>query len=164
MPDTGPDFSHIPTAVRRLAGERSDLKKKLPKIYINIALLPENLNNIVELVMTAHKSGADIVNFERSFPWSEELKAWEKENFKKIKELSKDLGIKIILPPDHLTPCNLVKLTIFVRVNGDVIPCCYHTDHVIGNLFNDSMIKILKSRAKFIKNISSDPVCSNCKI
>jgi len=111
----------------------------------------------------AQDLGVDGVVFERSFPWTESLEANGSIVFKGIQKTADRLGLEIKLPPDHGIPCPLMRYTLFVRWNGDVAPCCYRADVSLGNILSDSMVRVMKNRAKFLKSQKTDPICGKCK-
>jgi MoaA/NifB/PqqE/SkfB family radical SAM enzyme len=154
----------IATNVAAFIRERSARRQKLPKTYINIALMPENHDCIEEGLSLASKTGVDRVNFERSFPWTETLAKTEKSLFASIRTTAKKTGCRVTLPPVHTHPCPLVRLTLFVRTNGDVAPCCYRADTVLGNILHESLPSIIRKRVEFMKTMKGDPVCRECRV
>ena len=156
-----------PIIAKNVAGfikEISIRKQKLPKTYINIALMQENLDCIEEGLNLATTTGVDIVNFERSFPWTETQAKTEKDLFARIKRSANKAGCKVTLPPAHTRPCPLVRLTLFVRTNGDVAPCCYRADTCLGNILRDDLPQIIRNRARFMKTMQADSVCRICHV
>jgi MoaA/NifB/PqqE/SkfB family radical SAM enzyme len=154
-----------PIIAKNVAGfvqERSALRQKLPKTYINIALMDENHNCIEKGIGLANTTGVDVVNFERSFPWNDRHARAEKSLFAYIGSTAKKAGCTVTLPPPHTNPCPLIRYTMFVRWNGDVAPCCYRADTVLGNVFQESLLTIIRKRARFMKTMQSDPVCRIC--
>jgi MoaA/NifB/PqqE/SkfB family radical SAM enzyme len=144
--------------------ERAARKQKLPKTYINIALMEGNPDCIEKGLDLAMTSGVDVVNFERSFPWTETQAKTEKHLFSRIKTAARKTGCTVTLPPSHTNPCPLLRLTLFVRTNGDVAPCCYRADTCLGNIVRDGLPQIIRNRAQFMKTIRSDPVCRTCHV
>ena len=164
FPDSNQFRPIITENVAGFLAERSTRKQKLPKTYINIALMEENLNCIDEGLGLATTLGVDVVNFERSFPWSENQAKTEKNLFARITSTAKKSGCKVTLPPPHTHPCPLIRLTLFVRWNGDVAPCCYRADTVLGNIIRDSLPQVIRNRVQFIKKMQTDPVCRACRV
>jgi len=144
--------------------DRNARNQKLPKTYINIALMEEHLDCIEEGLALAARTGVDIVNFERSFPWSKPQADSEKNLFTRIKSTAKKTGCKVTLPPLHTNPCPLLRLTLFVRMNGDVAPCCYRADTLLGNIIRDGLPQILRNRVQFMKKMRADPICHTCYV
>jgi MoaA/NifB/PqqE/SkfB family radical SAM enzyme len=156
-----------PIVSKNVAGfiqERSARKRKFPKTYMNIALMDENLDCIDEGLGLAGALGVDIVNFERSFPWTDKQAKTEKNLFARIKSTAKKTGCKVTLPPFHTNPCPLIRLTLFVRTNGDVAPCCYRADTCLGNILRDGLPQIIRNRVQFMKKMQADPVCRICHV
>ena len=123
-----------------------------------------NLDCIDKGLELARITGVDVVNFERSFPWSDTQVKTEKSLFAQIRSTAKKAGCTVTLPPPHTNPCPLFRLTLFVRWNGDVAPCCYRADVALGNLLKDNLFTILQNRVAFLKKIRTDPVCSRCRV
>ena len=144
--------------------ERSERRQKLPKTYINIALMEENLDCIDKGLELARTTGVDVVNFERSFPWTATQAETEKSLFARIRGTAKKTECKVTLPPPHSNPCPLFRLTLFVRLNGDVAPCCYRADLSLGNMLRDNLSTILHNRVAFLKKMKTDPVCRECRV
>lgn len=161
--------SHMfrPIIERNVSGfiqKRSARNRKLPKTYLNIALIEGNSDCIGEGIGLARTTGIDAVNFERSFPWTEAQTESEKDLFAYIKSTARKTGCKVTLPVVHSRPCPLFRLTLFVRCNGDVAPCCYRADLSLGNLLTDNLATILKNRRAFQKRMNLDPVCHTCRV
>jgi len=144
--------------------DRNARKQKLPKTYINIALMEEHPDAIEAGLALAARAGVDRVNFERSFPWTDVQAKEEKDLFARIKSMAKTSGCAITLPPPHSHPCPLVRLTLFVRTNGDVAPCCYRADTCLGNILRDGLPKVIRNRVQFMKNMQRDPICRMCHV
>jgi len=163
LPDIQRCTPQIAGNISRFVKEREKRSVKKPKTYLNIAFLDENLDQIDETLAMAQDLGVDGVVFERSFPWTESLEANGSIVFKGIQKTADRLGLEIKLPPDHGIPCPLMRYTLFVRWNGDVAPCCYRADVSLGNILSDSMVRVMKNRAKFLKSQKTDPICGKCK-
>jgi MoaA/NifB/PqqE/SkfB family radical SAM enzyme len=156
-----------PVIERNVAGfirERAVRNLTLPLTYLNIALLEGNSDCIVEGLGLARVLGIETVNFERSFPWTEGQAKTEKDLFARIRDEGKKSGCRVTLPVVHSRPCPLFRLTLFVRSNGDVAPCCYRADLSLGNLLKDNLATILKNRRAFQKKMGADPVCGICRV
>ncbi len=157
----------VPIITKNVAGfvqERSAMKQKLPKTYINIALMEENLDCIDKGLELASTTGVDTVNFERSFPWTEIQAETEKSLFARIRSTAKKTGCSVTLPPLHTNPCPLFQLTMFVRWNGDVAPCCYRADLPLGNMLRDNLSTVMHNRVAFLKKMKTDTVCRECRV
>lgn len=164
LPDTKMFTARIEQNIAGFIEEKNAKSQKNPKTYINIALMPENLDCVGEMLRMADRTGVDTINFERSFPWTEELHDKEKAIIPRIKITARELGCDVKLPPDHANPCHLFRYTLFVRWNGDVAPCCYRPDITLGNMLKDNIVKIMVNRAQFAKRMSRDPVCRICRV
>jgi MoaA/NifB/PqqE/SkfB family radical SAM enzyme len=158
-------FSPIITGnVAGFIRKRSAAKQKSPKTYINIVLMEENPDCIEGGIALAATVGVDIVNFERSFPWNEHQEQKEKNLFAHIKTTARKTGCRVTLPPPHTNPCPLIRLTLFVRTNGDVAPCCYRADTLLGNILRDGLPQIIRNRARFMKTMQTDSICRACRV
>lgn len=144
--------------------ERSARGQKGPKAYLNIALMDDQPDSAGEGIRLAAGVGLDVVNFERSFPWSADQAAREKALFARIAAMGREAGCTVKLPPAHTNPCPLVRLTMFVRTNGDVAPCCYRADTSLGNILRDGLLQVIRNRAQFMKTMQADPVCRACRV
>jgi len=164
FPDAAQFAPVISRNVSRFVQERADKSRKKPKTYINIALMEGNFGSVEEGLALAKTVGVDVVNFERSFPWAEEQAISEPALFSRIRSAAKKTGCKVTLPAPHTNTCPLFQLTLFVRWNGDVAPCCYRADHILGNILQESFLSILKKRAEFQKTMKHDPICGRCRV
>jgi len=156
-----------PILTKNVAGflqERSARQQKTPKTYINIALMEGNPDCIEEGLGLAGTLGVDMVNFERSFPWTDREARTEKTLFSRIRNAAKKTGCTATLPVPHTNSCPLFRLTLFVRWNGDVAPCCYRANVPLGNLLRDNLSTILHNRMAFLKKMRTDPVCRECRV
>jgi len=164
FPDAAQFAPVISRNVTRFVQQRTEKNQKKAKTYINIALMEENFGSVEDGLALAKSVGVDVVNFERSFPWTEEHVKSEPALFMRIRSAAKKTGCKVTLPVPHTNLCPLFRLTLFVRWNGDVAPCCYRADHVLGNILQESILSILKKRAEFQKTMKTDQVCSRCRV
>lgn len=164
FPESGQFTPLIEKNVAGFLQERASRGLKGPRTYLNIALMEDNLQCIEEGLALAAATGVDKVSFERSFPWGEAQAKTEKSLFTRIKEAAKETGCKCSLPPGHTNPCPLVRLTMFVRTNGDVAPCCYRAGTILGNLLREDLASILRKRAAFMRGMQRDPVCRACRV
>jgi len=144
--------------------EKARSGKKKPMTYLNIALIDENPGCIGEGLRLARSIGVDKVNFERSFPWTIDRAVEEKNLFARIRKAAQENGCTVTLPVAHGDPCPLFRLTMFVRWNGDVAPCCYRANLSLGNLFRDNLSTIMQNRMAFYKKMKTDPVCGGCRV
>lgn len=163
MPDTARCTERIAGNIRTFVRRKKELGAALPKTYLNVVLLEENLGQVEDVLSLARDFGVDVVSFERAFPWTPVLQAAEPLLFRNIRNTAREVGCEVKLPPGHTVPCPLMRYTIFVRHNGDVAPCCYRADTRLGNLLADSPLAILQARARFLKAQRTDPVCSACR-
>lgn len=150
--------------VAEFIGEKNRRGQKKPKTYINIALMEGNHDCIEGGIRLAKKTGADIVSFERSFPWSRQLADSEEKLFSHIRTVTRQNKCAVKFPPAHTLPCPLSRLTLFVRWNGDVAPCCYRADKVLGNILTDGLATVIRERVLFMKKMQKDAVCSSCLV
>ena len=126
--------------------------------------MEKHLDCIDKGLELARTTGVDVVNFERSFPWTDNQAKTEKSLFVQIRSTARKTGCTVTMPPPHTNPCPLFRLTLFVRTNGDVAPCCYRADIALGNLLKDNLSTILHNRVAFLKKMRTDPICSGCRV
>jgi MoaA/NifB/PqqE/SkfB family radical SAM enzyme len=164
FPDAAQFAPVISRNVSRFVRQRVEKNQKKPKTYINIALMEGHFGSVEDGLALAKSVGVDVVNFERSFPWTEEQTLSEPGLFTRIRSAAKKTGCKVTLPVPHTNRCPLFQLTLFVRWNGDVAPCCYRADHVLGNVSRDSFLSIIQKRAEFQKTMKTDLICGQCRV
>lgn len=157
------------SGLEKLLNERSRRNLKTPKIYFDITIYRDNLDEIFDLIEIAMDLGVDAVILHRLFNIYRVdgdveyiTKEEEEKLFQDVRNLSKEEGYKIYLPRKHTLPCIYVKKCIFVTWDGKVTPCCYLPDYSMGNGLNDDFKTVLRERSKFIKNMHTHPVCSKC--
>ncbi len=160
-------FLSILLQIEELIRKRNKERLKKPKIYMDIVIYKENLSQILDLVKFASQLNVDAV-LHRLFkvhPSVDYISAEEeKELFKKVKELAKELKIKLYLPPRPSIPCIAVNYSIFVTVEGKITPCPYLPELCLGDAFNDDVKDIYLKRINFIKNMSKHPICNKCPL
>jgi molybdenum cofactor biosynthesis enzyme MoaA len=164
LPDIERCTPEIAGNIRYFMERRKSGKTRTLKTYINIVLLEENTGQVEKMLSMAKNFGVETMTFERSFPWTPALQEKESALFKQISTTARALGCDIRLPPVHAFPCQLMRYTLFIRCNGDVAPCCYRADVVLGNIHSNSMVRIIQNRARFLKAQKTDPVCSACRV
>ncbi|MFY9750669.1 MAG: radical SAM protein [Methanoregula sp.] len=164
LPDIDRCTPIIAENISRFVAERAKRGQKKPETCINIAIMEENLDQLDRMLAMVRDFGVDTVVFERSFPWTDSLQKKESDMFQGIRDTAGQFGLKVKFPPDHTSPCPLMRYTLFVRWNGDVAPCCYRANVAIGNINSDSMVRIMQNRARFLKSQRSDPVCNSCRV
>ncbi|MBP2132712.1 MoaA/NifB/PqqE/SkfB family radical SAM enzyme [Methanomicrobium sp. W14] len=142
----------------------SSRKPDSPKTYINAALMERNFDTVEKVLSVSKELGVDAINFERSYPWRPEYTEKEETIFKKITDAAEKTDCKVVVPLPHTLPCRLFNTTLFMRWNGDITPCCYRPDHVLGNIMKDDFDDIISKREKFWKNMATDQVCTSCGI
>jgi len=143
--------------------QKQSLGREKPQFFYNVALMPENYADIAQLLLMAHNTSVDAVNFERIFPTDRGISPSEEARlFSLVKRTAHNLKVKVYLPPRHCTPCRLFKRVLFVRWNGAVTPCCYLANVSVGNIESESLSTILDRRKAFRKAMHSHPVCCCC--
>ena len=143
---------------------RNNMKPDSPKTYINVALMERNFDTVEKILSISKELGVDVVNFERSYPWRQEYTENEEMIFKRITDSAENLECRAVVPLPHTLPCRLFNTTLFMRWNGDVTPCCYRPDHVLGNIMKDDFENIISRRESFRKSMNEDPGCISCGI
>ena len=164
LPDISMFTPEIKNNIEHFITCRNRRKPDSPKTYINVALMERNFDTVEKVLSISKELGVDAVNFERSYPWRPEYTEKEKTIFKKITDSAEKIECRAVVPLPHTLPCRLFNTTLFMRCNGDVTPCCYRPDHVLGNIMKDDFENIIVRRENFRKNMTEDPVCISCGI
>ena len=158
--------------IEDLIKEKDKQGFKIPKIYVDITIYKENLNQIPNLVKLASELSIDAVILHRLFnaykvdPDVEYISIEEeKQLFVKVKRLAKEWKLKLYLPSRHSLPCKVVKHSIFVTAEGKVTPCCFLPEFYIGNALNEGIRKIMRSKTydNFVRTMKKHPICSRCR-
>ncbi|MDL1957548.1 MAG: radical SAM protein [Candidatus Desulfofervidus auxilii] len=152
--------------IKELIEKRNKERLKKPKIYMDIVIYKENLNQILDLIKITSQLNIDAIVLHRLFKVHPNVNyisvKEERELFKKAKKLAKELKIKLYLPPKPSIPCVAVRYSIFVTVEGKITPCPYLLELYLGNVFNhDDTKNIYLKKINFIKNMNKNPICNN---
>jgi len=168
-----PDLlSHVLSDINDFIGKRDEKGLKTPKTYFDITLYQGNRDRIVDLIRVASDIGIDAVILHRLFnlygvdSGAECLsEADEKELFKEIRECARSLGIEVYFPRRHSLPCVIVKRSIFVTVDGKVVPCTYLPQEHLGDALQEGVKSVLSSvrYADFVRSMKHHPLCSQCR-
>lgn len=165
-------LSKVVPQVEGLVAERKRGHFKRPKIYFDITIYQGNRDHIPEMVKLASEMGVDAIILHRLFNvygvdqdakcLSEEE---EKELFKKVKQSTQALNMKLYLPKRHSYPCRIVRRSIFVTVDGKVTPCTYLPEDHLGDALKEGIEGILRSEryGSFVKEMKQHPICSECR-
>ena len=164
-----PDISMFTPEIRHniehfITYRNSSRKPDFPKTYINVALMERNFDTAEKVLSISKELGVDAVNFERSYPWRTEYTEKEERIFKRITDSAEKIECMVVVPLPHTFPCRLFNTTLFMRWNGDITPCCYRPDHVLGNIMKDDFENIISKRENFRRNMTEDHVCISCGI
>lgn len=155
--------------VEDLIIEKKKRNSKL-KTYLDIAIYNDNTEEIFDVIREGSETDVDAAILHRLFnaynvdkEFENLSKEEEKELFKKIKRIEKELNFKIYMPKKHTLPCRIVKNTIFVTYNGKATPCCFLPEFYIGD-GGEGVRNILRSKEylNFIVNMKNHEVCSKC--
>ena len=158
--------------IESLIRERNKQGLEIPKIYMDITIYKENVNQIPDLVKLAHELGIDAAVLHRLFnaykvdPSVEYISIEEeKELFREVKRLARQWNLRLYLPRKHSLPCEVVKRSIFVTVEGKVTPCCFLPQFHVGDAFNEGITEVMHSEAytNFVRAMKRHPVCNKCR-
>ena len=159
--------------IEELIRERNKNRLGNPQIYIDIVIYKGNLNQILDLVKDFSQLNIDGVVLHRLFnvyKIDSSVKyisiQEEKELLGEAADLAKELKVKLYLPPQPSLPCEAVKQSIFVTVEGKITPCPYLPQVYIGNLLNGGVKKAVYSEKyiNFIKNMNRHIICNKCPL
>ncbi len=158
--------------IEALIREKDKQGFRIPKIYLDITVYKESVNQILDLMEVACELSIDavilhrLVNIHKVDPTVEYLSVVEeKEFFIEVKRLAREWKLKLYLPTKHSLPCKVVKRSIFVTAEGKVTPCCFLPEFYIGNALNEGLREIRRSKtySDFVRTMSEHPVCSKCR-
>ena len=131
------------------------------KNFIDITILPENLEDIKRIVTFAGENGLDVVLHKLFYAHNPSLSPLPREKIKlacKIaKEIGKDYGIKIYTPPKQTRPCAVALSCIFLSWDFVASPCCFL--HEMGFHYPD--LSFDKHR-KFLLEMKKNEICKKC--
>jgi len=147
------------------------MNTKRPEIIIDITVYQGNKDEILDIIKEAFKLGVEKVNLHRIFnlhnPQHKALSKDEEQSlFKRIKELAKDLKLKIIYPKEHGFPCRIAKYSVFITWDFKITPCCFLIDVVLaqGPQIRLGDLTRLESYKKFLGKRPATDICSKCII
>jgi len=165
-------FQTVLPQIESLIREKNKRGLGIPKIYMDITIHKEIFDQIPDLVKFAHELGIATVILHRLFnvykvdPSVEYISIREeKALFKEVKRLARQWNLRLYLPQKHSLPCEVVKRSIFVAVEGKVTPCCFLPQFHIGNAFNEGITEVMHSEVytNFVRDMKRHPVCSKCR-
>jgi len=158
--------------IKDLTKEKKRRGLEKPKTYLDITIYQDNLSQIPDLVKLAPELWIDAIILHRLFnvykvdPAIKYISIEEEERlFVEVRELAKVLKLELYLPPKHSFPCQIVKRSIFVTVQGGVTPCCFLPEFSLGNALESGVGETMRSKAyiDFVKNMKGHPICSKCQ-
>ena len=165
-------FQTVLPQIESLIREKNKRGLGIPKIYMDITIHKEILDQIPDLLKFAHETGIATMILHRLFnvykvdPSVEYISIREeKALFKEVKRLARQWNLRLYLPQKHSLPCEVVKRSIFVSVEGKVTPCCFLPQFHIGNAFNEGITEVMHSEVytNFVRDMKRHPVCSKCR-
>ena len=177
----GCDFDKIISNIKLL----KDIEKRP---YLVFTIQEVNINQIYDIAKFAKKYNLNLIyNTVRRDEGIEVFIDIVKSNidklreeFKKVKELFLDESIHCLIPTQisginigldnliktnsELKECPALNNELCVLYNGDVTPCNMFNPYIYGNLFNDSIEKILNNNqtTSFKKDYKNYYYCKNC--
>lgn len=165
-------FQRVLPHIEEFVAEKRKRDSKRPKSYLDITIYQGNAGQVPELLKSAAEIGIDAVILHRLFnvyavnPEEQGLSEIDEDRlFKEARQVARDIGIELYLPPRHSFPCRIVKYSIFVNVDGKVTPCTYLPETCVGDALKEGVAETMRSRAyrEFVKNMKLHPICSRCR-
>ncbi|WP_457549350.1 radical SAM protein [Archaeoglobus sp.] len=129
------------------------------KAFIDITILPWNLEDIEKIVRFAGELGIDVV-LHRLFYIHLDIKLSKKDvktACKVAKEVGKEFGIKVYCPPRSSRPCVVAISCIFLGWDLTASPCCFL--HELGYNYRSLSFEEHK---RFLKEMRKNEVCKRC--
>ncbi len=129
--------------------------------FIDVTILPWNLNDIREIVRFAGENGIDVVLHKLFYVHNERLKPLSKEDVKRAckvaKEVGKEFGIKVYTPPKQTRPCAVVLSCIFLGYDLRASPCCFQYE--MGRFYRSLSFE---EHLMFMREMKGNEVCKRC--
>ncbi len=175
--------------IKRLVELKNELRSKTPTITIQTLMIKNREKDIYDIIEWGALNGIDRINVAR-FEKHNTLTDVERPNiqeeksiFKKFKQYRKKYNIRIDCLQDMVYTglngilykhfkrflgmdkhCIRLHDFVFINVEGHVNPCCALVDYKMGNLCDEGLSQIWKSRKynNFRTNYSKAPWCSGC--
>ncbi len=130
------------------------------KTFVDITILPWNLDDIRRIVEFAGECGIDVV-LHRLFHVHLNVEPLSKETVKRAceiaKEVGKNHGIKVYCPPKSRRPCIVALSCIFLGYDLTASPCCFL--HEMGYHYNSLSFE---EHLRFIKGMKKNEICKRC--
>lgn len=120
-----------------------------PLIRFRVTLMKINADEILDIIDLAKNLGIDRVDIFPVMAWNSRHLASSygpllinelKHLREKILSYAKAKGVSVYIPsPESSQPriCEAPWRSIFISWNGDVHPCCFYLDKVLGNIFEE---------------------------
>jgi len=132
------------------------------KIFIDITIFSENINEIPEIVELGSDLGVDGVVLHRIFNLHDETIDYvsKDEESKLFKDVKKIKGVKVYIPKKHEIPCRIVKNCVYVTWDCLQSPCCFLCEfgYFLGRAFGN----VIERHMRFVKEMDKNDVCRRC--
>jgi len=135
------------------------------KVYLDVTIFRDNIDEIPKLVKIGLESGVDGVVLHRVFnvygvdPSIKYIGPHEeKALFRAVKEVG---GDRVYLPTKHTWPCRVVLHTMFVTWNCLQTPCVFLPLETLGDA-RVSYDEMLRRHLRFVAGMKRHDVCSKC--
>jgi len=129
--------------------------------YIDITILPNNLNDIAEIVKFAGDLGIDVVLHKLFYAHDPNLKPLSEKDVKTAckvaKEIGREYGIKVYTPPRSTRPCAVILSCIFMGWDLTASPCCFL--HEMGYHYPELDFN---KHLMFMRKVKTNEICRKC--
>lgn len=151
----GLDFEQVVGNVNRLLERRQG---RLPKVQIQVVLLPENLHE-KDKAKQLWRGRVDSLAFRQAQNWAGGV------------EIHSDLFTPHTVENNKLVPCRYLWTQLNVRHNGDVVMCCadWDSEHVVGSVHEQSLREIWRGfcltrlrQLHWEGRSAEEPLCEKC--
>ncbi len=130
------------------------------KAFVDITILPWNLEEIGKIVRFAGECGMDVV-LHRLFHLHLNVQPLTNKDVKRAcevaREVGKEFGIKVYCPPKSSRPCVVALSCIFLGWDLIASPCCFL--HELGYHYRSLSFE---EHLKFLRVMKKNEVCRRC--
>ena len=135
------------------------------KVYLDITVFRDNIDEIPKLVKIGLEAGVDGVVLHRVFNVygvDPEVRYIDPSEERRLFRLVKEIGgDRVYLPTKHTYPCRVVLHTVFVTWNCLQTPCVFLPLEILGDA-RVSYERMLARHIEFVSRMKRHAVCSKC--
>ena len=162
----GAKFEKVISNLEKFQKAKKERGVTKPALIFSAVLMRSTIEGIEDLMLLIHRLGAEGINFRHLIPYTplhlkEESLFYHKELANKYILRARSLADKLQFktfhlpdifgeeasPPDKTINCRLPWEVIFIRANGNVVPCESQLSIVMGNLVEQSFDEVWNSPA-----------------